>query len=64
MGQSGKNPALKERAPWVALKRMPNVLIRGCQLLKESSTFGTAVQMLKQGLKALFIAAGTLGIHL
>src|SRR5580698_4391603 len=64
MGQSGKNPALKDRALRIALKCTSNVLIRGCQLLKESGTFGAAVQMIEQGLKAVFVAAGTPGIHL
>src|SRR5579863_529555 len=56
MRQSQQNPAFKDRTLRIALKCKPDVLIRGCQLLKQSSTFGAFIQMFEQGLKWLFVA--------
>ena len=63
MGQSRQNSALEERTLRIALKCTPDALVRSCQMFKKSSTFGAAVQMIKQRLKGLFVAARTPGIH-
>src|ERR1700758_366057 len=64
MSQSRQNPALEEKTLRIALKCPSDALIRGFQLLKKSRTFDAAVQMIKQRLKGLFVAARTPCIHL